>query len=267
MSVTQLLNQKPVLTHAEVVADLLGKDARRSPRTVDSLLAYHVQSGRLLRVRRGLYVAVPPGNAPETYPVDPFLVAAKAADDAVLAYHTALEFFGRAYSTFERLYYLTATTPRPFRFRSYEFRGVPIPKSLVARHKQGFGVKQVPKGNLTIRVTSLERTLVDVLDRPELAGGWEELWRSLDLVEYFDLDAVVDYVLLLSNATTVAKVGYYLERHQTRLMVEQKHLGRLEKKRPQKPHYMQPGSRGGTLAARWNLIIPPAVATQGWEES
>jgi len=43
-----------------------------------------------------------------------------------------------------------------------------------------------------------------VLDRPAISGGWEETWRSLESVEYFDLEQVVEHVLLLSNATTVA---------------------------------------------------------------
>ncbi len=34
-----------------------------------------------------------------------------------------------------------------------------------------------------VRVTAFERTLVDVLDAPDLGGGWEEVWRSLEMVE------------------------------------------------------------------------------------
>ena len=47
---------------------------------------------------------------------------------------------------------------------------------------------------------------MDVLDRPDLAGGWEEVWRSLESVEFFDIDQVVRYSLLLENATTCAIV-------------------------------------------------------------
>lgn len=60
-----------------------------------------------------------------------------------------------------------------------------------------------------LRVTSLERTLVDVLDRPDLSGSWEEIWRSLESIEFFDLDQVITYALLLGNATTAAKVGFF----------------------------------------------------------
>jgi len=44
----------------------------------------------------------------------------------------------------------------------------------------------------------LERTLVDVLDAPEHGGGWEEIWLSLESVEFFDLDAVIEYALKLA---------------------------------------------------------------------
>jgi hypothetical protein len=49
---------------------------------------------------------------------------------------------------------------------------------------------------MELRVAGLERTLVDVLDRPDLSGSWEEIWRSLESVEFFDLDKVVEYALL-----------------------------------------------------------------------
>ena len=50
-----------------------------------------------------------------------------------------------------------------------------------------------------VRVTTLERTLVDVLDAPANAGGGEEVWRSLEMVEFFDFDAVISYTLRLGS--------------------------------------------------------------------
>ena len=74
---------------------------------------------------------------------------------------------------------------------------------------------------MSLRVASLERTLVDVLNRHRYSGGWEEVWRSLESVEFFDLDRVVEYALLLDNATTVARVGFFLEQHRDTLMVDE----------------------------------------------
>ena len=52
---------------------------------------------------------------------------------------------------------------------------------------------------VTVRVTAVERTVVDVLHRPEFAGGVEEVLKSLDLVVYLDPAKVADYVELLDN--------------------------------------------------------------------
>jgi predicted transcriptional regulator of viral defense system len=175
--------------------------------TRKSLLTYHRNQGRILPVRRGLYATVSSGGAPASSPVDPYLIAAKMSPDAVLAYHTALEFYGKAYSVYTRLQYLSARTSLPLKFQSHEFTRVPVPHLLREKGKEMFGVVSRKRSGVELRVTNLERTFVDVLDRPDLAGSWEEIWRSLESVEFFDLDQVVEYVHLLENATTAAKVG------------------------------------------------------------
>ena len=78
-----------------------------------------------------------------------------------------------------------------------------------------------------LRVTSFERTLVDVFRRPNLAGSWEEIWRSLESIEFFDLDVVVAYAGILGNATTAARVGFYLEQHRDEFMVQESHFEAL----------------------------------------
>ncbi len=97
----------------------------------------------------------------------------------------------------------------PVTFRFHVFRGVSFPQPLCRAEKIDFGVTTVDRDGLEVRVTSLERTLLDVLDQPALSGSWEEIWRSLEAIEFFDLDKVVEYALLLGNATTIAKVGFY----------------------------------------------------------
>ena len=119
----------------------------------------------------------------------------------------------------------------------------------------------------SLRVTTLERTLVDVLDAPRHGGSWEEIWRSLESVEFFDLDAVIEYAFKLASAVTVAKVGFYLEQHREALMVEDQHLDRLRERAPRRPMYLERGKREpGKLLTRWNLVVPERVLNHRWEE-
>ncbi len=83
---------------------------------------------------------VPVGSQPESFPVDPYLLAAKMTNDAVLAYHTALEFHGKSYSVYKNLCYVSAHKSLPLKFHDYEIRGVPLPKPLRAKGKEMFGV-------------------------------------------------------------------------------------------------------------------------------
>ena len=256
-------------THPVFRVDELSQTGEKVNRwTLKAALAHHRKQGHIIPVRRGLYATVPQGASPETYPVDPYILASRMADDAVLAYHTALEVHGKAHSVFEHFKYLTSRATRTVEFRSHKYEAVRPPAALRASNNVHFDVRTVDRSGVAVKVTSLERTLVDILDRPDIAGGWEEIWQSLESVEFFDLDKVIQYALLLDNATTAAKVGYYLEQHRETLMVEDVHLKPLRKCRPKRPHYMDRESRGkGRLASEWNLIVPNLVVQRSWEEA
>ena len=258
--------QHPAFTYGEFER-FCASQRNLSKRTQDSLLTYYTKTGRILRVRRGLFASVPLGASSEASAVDPYLLAARLTDDAVLAYHTALEFHGKAYSVQQQFLYLTKHAARPLRFRSHNFRAVRLPKALKAKKRGSFGIVIADRLGLDVRVTSLERTLVDVLDRPDLGGGWEEIWRSLESVEFFDLDQVVKYALLLGNGTTIAKVGLYLEQHREALMVTDSHLKRLRAHRPAKAHYLDRTRReSGRFISTWNLVVPQTVLERSWQE-
>ncbi|MBI5676553.1 MAG: type IV toxin-antitoxin system AbiEi family antitoxin domain-containing protein, partial [Nitrospirae bacterium] len=234
MKPQDFFDNHPVFTYEEFASSVESK----SNRTRDALLTYYVKKGRLLNVRRGLYAVVSSGTSPDKSPVDLDLIASKLTSDAVLAYHTALELHGKAYSVRKNITYLTGQRSRPLNFQECIFKAVSFPKALRKKHLKNFGVTKIDRAGIDILVTGYERILVDVLDRPDLAGGWEEIWRSLESIEFFDLDRVVEYALLLDNSTTAAKVGFYLEQHRETLMVSKNHLDKLQSIRPRMPHYM-----------------------------
>jgi predicted transcriptional regulator of viral defense system len=261
----EFFDSTPVFTRAEFDA-ARASSAHRSRRTTDSLLRRYVASGRLLRLRAGLYAVVPRGADAATAPLDPYLVATKLAPDATLAYHAALQFWGNAYSVWQRFHFVTETSTRALRVRGLEFVPVKLPRPLRPLPTSERSVTEQRHGGGVVRVTTLERTLVDVLDAPSNAGGWEEVWRSLEMVEFFDLDAVISYAVKLASALTVARVGFFLEQHRKALMVEDKHLDQLRRLRPRQPRYLDARRKPGKLVAAWNLIVPDDVLGRTWAE-
>jgi predicted transcriptional regulator of viral defense system len=264
MILNTFLSQHDVFTIEEL--DLfLSKEGSGNPNTRKALLAYYRKQGRILRIRRGIYAVVPFGSSPDSSPVDLYLLASKMTKDAVIGYHTAMEFYGKAHSVFNRLHYFSTQRTSSVKFRSYEIRRVSVPLALIAKDKAMFGVTRFKRSGGELRVSNFERTLVDVLDRPELTGSWEEIWRSLESVEFFDIEQIVEYVLLLQNATTAAKVGFFLEQHKEDLMVDDRHLKPLQKLRPRQPHYLLRGKRRhGRWMKKWNLMVPDEILTQSW---
>jgi len=237
-----------------------------SKRTSDNVLARHLAAGRLVRVRRGLYATVQRGIDPEQAAVDPYLTTTKLTDDAVVAYHAALQFHGKAYSIWGRFHYLTRRRTRSFSFGDMEFVPVQVPVTLRDLADLAGGVLEHRHAGGVVRVTTLERALVDVLDAPGKAGGWEEVWRSLEMVEFFDLVKVVDYALRLGSALTVARVRFFLEQHRDALMVEDQHLKALREYAPAQPRYLDTHREPGRLVSTWNLVVPERVLERRWQE-
>ncbi len=266
MKLNQFLSQHAVFTVDELDRFLTARGTG-NPSTRKSLLTYYRNQGRLVPVRRGLWATVPVGGDPMSNPVEPYLIAAKMSSDAVLAYHTALEFHGKAYSVHTSLHYLSAQKSLPLKFQSHEYRRASIPHRLREKGNELFGVHTHNRSGVELRVTNLERTFVDVLDRPDLTGSWEEIWRSLESVEFFDLDQVLEYVFLLKNSTTAAKVGFFLEQHRDTLMIDDTHLNSLRNLRPRQPHYLARGKRNDCRWVKdWNLLIPHEILNKSWGE-
>jgi predicted transcriptional regulator of viral defense system len=255
----------PVFSHEEYLA-ARGQGGDRSPRTADNLLARHVAGGKVVRIRRGLYATVPAGAAPDTFEPDPFLLATKLAPDAALAYHAALQFRGKTYSVWHRFTVLTRGRLRPLQYRGNDFVGVHPPNAFDGQADLGGGIVAEPHAGGTVRATSLERTLVDVLDAPDLGGGWEEVWRCLEMVDYFDLAAVADYALKLGSSLTIARVGFFLDQHRDALFVEDKHLAGLREKAPRQPRYMDSKRDAGRLVKPWNLVVPERILNRKWAD-
>lgn len=250
----------PVFTREEYAASRPDS----SQRTVDSLLRTHAASGRVVRVRRGIYATNAPGRGSGA--ADPFLIATKAAPDAVISHHAALQFHGCSYSIWSQVTFLTAHAARPFAFGPNDFVPVRPPEAVAALPAMGGGIERRATDSGEVLVCSCERAMVDLMHTPALGGGWEEIFRSLFMVDYFDLEAVISYALALDSALTAARVGYFLSQHRERLFVEESHLARLAAAAPQQARYFDRTREPGRLVRPWNLIVPDRFLDARWAE-
>lgn len=263
----EFLRNNPIFTYAMFVGAMQASGSK-NPLTIRNKLNQHIQRKHIVRIRRELFAAIPYGAEADTYPINPFLVAGFLTPDAVIAYHTALAFYGLNYSSSYRFIYLTEHQAKPLSFRREIYQATLFPKALLAKGENNAYVVNNDIQGMTVRVTSKERTLVDLMDRPNLGGGWEEIWRSLDLISRFKIDDIIHYALLLDNATTIAKVGFYLEQRQQELKVTLDQLEQLQAHRPVSPHYLVVDRKEKSqYIARWNLMAPLSIIHRHWEEN
>jgi predicted transcriptional regulator of viral defense system len=247
----------------EELASVL-RPSGRADATVDSHLTRWRRQGRIARVKPGVFVRLDAPGAPAGWLPDFVALASRMAPDAAIAYHTALEAHGVAQSVFERFTYLTWTKAKPTTFMGRRLVPVRPRAPLLAADGGKAWIEKADRGGVEIRVTTLERTVADVLDRPDLAGGTEEVWRSVQAVPALDPMALELYVALLGSRTLAAKVGFFLESRRDELVIPDALLDRLRTRIPRAPVFMDRG-RKGRLVARWALIVPHVLLERGPE--
>jgi predicted transcriptional regulator of viral defense system len=257
MAIKDFLAAKKVFTKTDI-DDYLEGSAPEAYLSRVALVARLRRSGQVVMVRRGLFVSVPGGESPDSFPVDHFGVASLLTPDAVISHRSALQFHGLVGEDPDNAE-MTYSAARPltqFAFRGLLYRGVKFPKSLVRSGRQAMMVKAADRNGASLKVTTPERALVDIIDRPDLIGGWPKTLELLANLRGLNIDEAVDYTKALGNSTTAAKVGYYLAGRASELSVKRRHLSTLSALKPNQPHYLDRSRRrDGHLVAEWNLMV------------
>ena len=210
--------------------------------------------GKLQKIRRGLYAVLSPLEEPEKYISDKFLIAGKIRDRYYLGFHSALEYYGCAYSHYTEVYITILPKDRfsPFKYQNLNFKPV-FTKDI------SFDIKTKKYITTEIKVSSKERTLVDCVDRSDYAGGWEECLKSLSVLSGLDFKNIIDILDMYNKKSLYAKVGFVLEllREQSVFYehLSDETLNKIKAHIPKTPKYLK-RSISNTLNKDWNLFVP-----------
>lgn len=264
MSFETFFKENP-LFHREELLEYARSAGSYNPNTLKAALQYHLAKKHLARIRRGYYL-VASGYSGVSIESDHLLIAGRMAQDAVISYHSAMEFHALAYSVGAVVYFNSDERIGSFACAYGRYQQIAHPRALKPKD-MFFETKTYDRTGMDVRVTSIERTLVDCLYHPELAGGWEEIWRSFESIDFLDVERLIRYALRLGNATTISKLGFFLEQHQAQFSVKEEDLDQLMHYRPKSRHYMDKKNQAGAKNfKRWNLIVPQSVVNKMWEE-
>ena len=241
---------------------MAGVDPGVSERTRETNLRNAVKRGQARRLTRGLYASNLGGFRDQTPNV--LVVASKAAPDAVLAYHTALEAHGVAHAPARSVYFLSSKMVSPFTVRGYRFRRVMAKASRPSI--PAAPVTQVRAGDALVTVTTRERTLVDCLARLDLSGGLEELLRSVGSFSAMSSEQVARYAGSLGSPTLVARAGWVLDTMADDWLCDPGPLQEMRRSLGRGTYWLQrrrPGIEYEFISA-WRLYVPAELPYREW---
>ena len=117
-----------------------------------------------------------------------------------MAYHSALEYHGIANQVFNMLYFCSITRIQSFENGGVEYNRIKPPKAT-----SGILKTEIYSA---VRVTDLERTIVDCIDRLDLAGGIEEILTAVSACAYLNNDKLKKYLDEYGEKYLYQKAGY-----------------------------------------------------------
>jgi len=251
-------SETPVFDRAQYAA-ALGRTA--SDKVITTMLSQHLKAGNIRRIARGVFASVPKHADAATWSVDRFLAASRLRPGGVIAYHSALELLGYAYSDSQDLQVASPGQPGVLKTTDFTCRFV-TPSAAYGPDD----LQRVDRLGQAVTATTLECTIADLFDRPDLAGDVEELMNSLDLVARLDARRLTARLGALGNATAAGAAGWWLQRNADRLGVSSAAIDALRPLAPKQNRYaLGATTGGGRLAAGWRVILPEAVLTPGFE--
>ncbi|MDR3185873.1 MAG: hypothetical protein LBU04_03560 [Christensenellaceae bacterium] len=221
----------------------------QSPMSLNSALFGYIKRGLVVRIKNGLYAAVNPAiGIPYA---GQYEIATGAASDAYVAYHTALEYHGIANQVYNTFYFCSTARVRSFEYGLCSYNRICPPK--------------VTEGIITteiyapVRVTCLERTIVDCINRLDLAGGLGEVIMAITACPYLNEDKLEKYLDEYGEKYLYQKAGFIL--WQTKQSELSKVFFDYCKARVgnRRSYMIENKGEDVMLNTEWNLIIPRSI--------
>lgn len=203
----------------------------------------YLELGFIERVRRNLYTAI---NLSSGSPVaNRYQIASKASDDATVVLHSAFEYYGCANQVFYEVYTSSSQRMRPFSYDGLRFLQMNC-----------FSKEGICENSDSVRVSSLERTVIDSIASFEKCAGLEELLRCITIVPQLNPDGLLEILSVYNQQKLYQKAGYILESMNDILGLPESLFNACENKAGITKNYLSQDHEDCVLHRRWNLYAP-----------
>ena len=212
------------------------------------LLRRYKQEGLISQIRRDLYVST--DLVTKNSSASKYEIASQINSSSYLSYHAALEYHGLAHQIF---YEMQVSSKE--RFNNFEYDGVSY---IYAESKSDAGVV-VPPADTLIRVTDLERTVLDCINQIDRSGGLEEMIDCFALITYVNENKLEDYLKLFNKQTLYQKTGFVLSYFQKEMKLSDAFFELCKSKIGKSIRYMTDRLESNTYFSEWKVYAPKNI--------
>ena len=211
-----------------------------------------VKKGWLERLRPGLYQLVPAERGREgVADTNPLTAGAVLVSPYFFSFGTACTQHGLTEQVFSEVFVVTRVRRKPQIVRGKRYVFVPVPE------ERFFGFAEQQVLGAPVQMATVERALVDALDRPRYAGGIGEVSRIVARsARRVSWKVLLDYLRRFGVSALTQRLGYLLELNGA--LVPSEVLTLLHDLiRPGNKVVLGPGSkwgRHGSLSRAWGVI-------------
>ena len=210
------------------------------------------KAGVVYKIRRDLYcMNNPVGNIPA---VHKFEVACKISNTSFLSHHSALEFHGLGHQIFN-----VVMVSDNAAFRSFSFDDCDYQSYITKIGMNGVICSRV---NPNVRVTDLERTFVDCIDRVGRTGGAEELFLCFEGLYKMDFFKIEQYLNIYNKVCLFKKVGYVAERLRDTVDVPEDFVAKCREIGKATVSNFSTTEKCDVFIKEWNLYIPKIIVKE-----
>ena len=218
-------------------------------KTAYSLLDRMMKRDQVRKIRQNVYSCV--NQASGEIVASRYQIACAVNPSAYISHHTAFEFYGLANQVFFEVYISSDAKFRDFRFNNVLYSYVPS--------KLGDGVV-VAKNTSGVRVTDLERTVIDDIKDFEKIGGFEELINCLEGVLYLDEVKLKKYLDGYNIKALYQKTGYLLDHFKYNMQLTDEFIRYCQDRIGKSTRYLLKNSTDeNRYVSRWQLVVPEGL--------
>lgn len=219
--------------------------------TSKSLIKAELDKKHIQKIKHNLYVVCDLQNQK---PIGmPYEIASKITKDAYISYRSALEYYAKVQSTSRIVCISSKRKFENVRFKGYSYK--------YFNNSGTFGISN-KKG---IRITDKERTVLDCINKPELAGGDENLVNYLELVGRLNGNKILKYLSNYNSKKLYTKVGFMLEWLNYVFRVEQDVINYCQSRKTKTKYYFNAKTKDNILVSKWGLRVPRVILAGGEE--